>query len=139
MAYDVLYCSRHHVALYFVVVRVLPDMPLNFKGTYKGLMKSLFTLYRDNSTIRLVSARAGLCFGSFLALWACLAFKLSGEPFYAGNNIIGMLGLCGVAGALTASFVGSLVHKFGVRFLLLLVVRSSLQPGSSCLFSRILI
>lgn len=102
----------------FVVVRVLPDMPLNFKGTYKGLMKSLFTLYRDNSTIRLVSARAGLCFGSFLALWACLAFKLSGEPFYAGNNIIGMLGLCGVAGALTASFVGSLVHKFGVRFLL---------------------
>ena len=27
-----------------------------------------------------------------------------------------MLGLCGVAGALTASFVGSLVHKFGVRF-----------------------
>lgn len=25
----------------FVVVRVLPDMPLNFKGTYKGLMKSL--------------------------------------------------------------------------------------------------
>ena len=75
----------------FVVVRVLPDMPLNFKGTYKGLMKSLFTLYRDNSTIRLVSARAGLCFGSFL-------------------------GLCGVAGALTASFVGSLVHKFGVRF-----------------------
>ena len=100
----------------FVVVRVLPDMPLNFRGTYKGLMKSLFTLYRDNSTIRLVSARAGLCFGSFLALWACLAFKLSGEPFYAGNNIIGMLGLCGVAGALTASFVGSLVHKFGVRF-----------------------
>lgn len=68
MAYDVLYCSRHHVALYFVVVRVLPDMPLNFKGTYKGLMKSLFTLYRDNSTIRLVSARAGLCFGSF---WRC--------------------------------------------------------------------
>ena len=64
----------------------------------------------------MVSARAGLCFGSFLALWACLAFKLSGEPFYAGNNIIGMLGLCGVAGALTASFVGSLVHKFGVRF-----------------------
>ena len=27
-----------------------------------------------------------------------------------------MLGLCGIAGALTASFVGSLVHKLGVRF-----------------------
>lgn len=100
----------------FLVLRVLPDMPSNFKGTYGGLMKSLFTLYRKHPTIRMVSARAGFCFGSFLALWACLAFKLSGEPFHAGNNVIGMLGLCGIAGALTASFVGSLVHKLGVRF-----------------------
>lgn len=100
----------------FLVLRVLPDMPSNFKGTYGGLMRSLFTLYRDHPTIRMVSARAGFCFGSFLALWACLAFKLSGEPFHAGNNVIGMLGLCGIAGALTASFVGSLVHRLGVRF-----------------------
>lgn len=91
-------------------------MPSNFKGTYGGLMKSLFSLYRNQPTIRMVSVRAGCCFGSFLALWACLAFKLSGEPFHAGNNVIGMLGLCGIAGALTASFVGSLVHKLGVRF-----------------------
>ena len=100
----------------FLVLRVLPDMPSNFKGTYGGLMKSLFALFRDHPTIRMVSARAGFCFGSFLALWACLAFKLSGEPFHAGNNVIGMLGLCGIAGALTASFVGSLVHRLGVRF-----------------------
>lgn len=100
----------------FLILRVLPDMPSNFKGTYGGLMKSLFSLYRNQPTIRMVSVRAGCCFGSFLALWACLAFKLSGEPFHAGNNVIGMLGLCGIAGALTASFVGSLVHKLGVRF-----------------------
>lgn len=100
----------------FLVLRALPAMPSNFKGTYGGLMKSLFTLYRDHPAIRMVSARAGCCFGSFLALWACLAFKLSGEPFHAGNNVIGMLGLCGIAGALTASFVGSLVQKLGVRF-----------------------
>ena len=62
-----------------------------------------------------LKARVALCFGSFLTLWACLAFKLSGEPFHAGNNIIGMLGLCGVAGALTASIVGSYVRKLGVR------------------------
>lgn len=100
----------------FLVLRALPAMPSNFKGTYSGLMKSLFTLYREHPAIRMVSARAGCCFGSFLALWACLAFKLSGEPFHAGNNVIGMLGLCGIAGALTASFVGSLVQKLGVRF-----------------------
>ncbi|WP_294589615.1 MFS transporter [uncultured Phocaeicola sp.] len=101
----------------FVVLRALPDMPSNFRGTYRALMRSLFTLFRSNATVRLVSARAGLCFGSFLTLWACLAFKLSGDPFYAGNNIIGLLGLCGIAGALTASVVGSYVRKLGVRHL----------------------
>ena len=99
----------------FVVLRILPDMPSNFRGTYRGLMKSLLDLFRSQPTIRMVSARSGLCFGSFLALWACLAFKLSGPPFYAGNNVIGMLGLCGVAGALTASFVGASVRRLGVR------------------------
>lgn len=99
----------------FVVLRILPDMPSNFQGTYRGLMKSLLDLFRSQPTIRMVSARSGLCFGSFLALWACLAFKLSGPPFYAGNNVIGMLGLCGVAGALTASFVGASVRRLGVR------------------------
>lgn len=99
----------------FVVLRMLPEMPSNFKGTYRELMHSLFSLVRLNPTLRLVAVRAALCFGSFLTLWACLAFKLSGEPFHAGNNIIGMLGLCGVAGALTASIVGSYVRKLGVR------------------------
>lgn len=99
----------------FVVRRMLPDMPSNYQGTYGGLMKSVVTLFVQRPTIRLVSVRAGLCFGSFLALWACLAFKLSGAPFFAGNNVIGLLGLCGIAGALTASCVGSLVGKWGVR------------------------
>lgn len=36
-------------------------------------------------------------------------------PFYAGSNIVGMLGLCGVAGTLTASFVGAYIQRVGVR------------------------
>jgi predicted MFS family arabinose efflux permease len=80
-----------------------------------GLMKSVFTLVKENATLRLVSLRAGICFGCFLTLWACLAFKMSGAPFYAGNNVIGMLGLCGIAGAMTASFVGKFVRILGIR------------------------
>lgn len=99
----------------FIVIRIIPDMAVNYKGTYKELMQSLFTIFRQRKDIRLSSLRAGLCFGSFLSLWACLAFKLSDEPFYAGNNIIGMLGLCGVAGALTASLVGRYVRILGVK------------------------
>lgn len=98
-----------------IVMRIIPDMTVNYKGNYKSLMCSLFKLYKHNPHILLSSLRAGLCFGSFLALWACLAFKLSGPPFNAGNNIIGMMGLCGVAGALTASVVGKYVRIFGVK------------------------
>ncbi len=99
----------------FVVVRVIPDMTVNYKGTYKDLMQSLMKIFRQRPDIRLSSLRAGLCFGSFLSLWACLAFKLSGAPLYAGNNVIGMMGLCGVAGALTASLVGRYVRILGVK------------------------
>lgn len=99
----------------FIVLRVIPDMSVNYKGTYKDLMHSLFTIFRQRPDIRLSSLRAGLCFGSFLALWACLAFKLSGAPLYAGNNVIGLLGLCGIAGALTASIVGRYVRILGVK------------------------
>lgn len=103
------------IASIFVVLRTLPDMPSNYSGNYGGLMRSLFKLYVSTPKLRIVSIRAGLCFGSFLALWACLSFKLSEAPFFAGNDVIGLLGLCGVAGAVTASYVGSCVSRLGVR------------------------
>lgn len=99
----------------FVVLRALPDMPSNYSGSYSSLMRSLLKLYVSTPRLRIVSVRAGLCFGSFLALWACLSFKLGESPFFAGNDVIGLLGLCGVAGAVTASYVGSCVGRLGVR------------------------
>ena len=36
-------------------------------------------------------------------------------PFFAGSDEVGALGLCGVAGALTASFIGRLTGRIGVR------------------------
>lgn len=94
---------------------LLPDTPISFRGNYGGLMRSLCLLFWRKPTLRFVSLRAGLCFGSFLALWTCLAFRMSGAPFYAGNHIVGLMGLCGIAGALTASMVGRYVQVWGVR------------------------
>lgn len=113
-------------AIYYVAVvlmllcliavwRMLPTMPSNFQGTYRHLMKTVFTLVAQYKVLRLVSVRAALCFGSFFALWSTLAFKMSSEPFYAGNDVIGSLGLCGFVGAITASFIGTYIHKYGVR------------------------
>ena len=66
-------------------------------------------------SLRIYSVRSGLVFGSFLAMWSCLAFKMAGAPFYAGSDVVGILGLCGIAGALTASFVGGSIRKVGIR------------------------
>ena len=97
-----------------VVLKVLPDIQSDFKGKYTELMMSLFRLVRDYPALRIYAARSGIAFGSFLSVWACLAFKMAEAPFYAGSDVIGILGLCGVVGALTASFVGRYVKQVGV-------------------------
>lgn len=98
-----------------VVLKVLPDIQPNFKGKYSDLMKSLFSLLKEFPQLRIYSLRAALNFGSLLAMWSCLAFKMGQAPFFAGSDVIGLLGLCGIAGALTASFVGKYVKRIGVR------------------------
>ena len=98
-----------------IIMRVLPDMPCNFKGRYSDLMKSLFSLVMEYPQLRISSLRAGIAIGSFLALWTSLAFKMEQAPFFAGNNIVGLLGLCGIAGALTASYIGNYVQVLGVK------------------------
>lgn len=98
-----------------VVLKVLPDIRPTFQGKYNDLMKSLYMLVKTYPALRIYSMRAGVAFGSFLAMWSCLAFKMGEAPFYANSDVIGILGLCGIAGALTASFVGKYVKKVGIR------------------------
>ena len=38
------------------------------------------------------------------------------EPFFASDDIIGALGLCGLAGASTVVFISGYIQKYGVRF-----------------------
>ena len=103
------------VVCVIIIMRILPDIPSNFRGKYSDLMKSLLSLVTDYPQLRISSLRAGIAFGSFLALWSSLAFKMEQAPFFAGNNVIGLLGLCGIMGALTASFIGRYVHILGVK------------------------
>ena len=103
------------VVCLLIIIRILPDLPSNYQGSYAGLMKSLFSIVKKYPQLRIASLRAGFSFGSFLAMWSCLAFKMEQAPFFAGNNIVGLLGLCGIAGALTASYIGKYVHVLGVK------------------------
>ena len=74
-----------------VVLRILPDARPNFSGA-TALMRSLLTLLGRYPQLRLHTLRAAFAFGSFLCFWAALAFKMAQAPFYAGSDIVGLLG-----------------------------------------------
>lgn len=113
LAGNVLYRAGLMVVCGIVVITVLPDIQPTFKGKYSELMKSLLSLLKEFPALRVYAIRSGLAFGSFLAMWSCLAFKMGQAPFFAGSDVVGMLGLCGMAGALSASLVGKYVKKVG--------------------------
>lgn len=98
-----------------IVWRIMPYTENNYTGSYKRLMHSLFALIREYKLLRICALRAAFAFGSFLALWASLTFKMEQAPFYEGSDVVGLLGLCGVAGAMSASVIGRLVSRIGVH------------------------
>lgn len=98
-----------------VCLFLMPVTKKNFEGTYLSLLRSIIGIVREHQQIRLNSVRSAFGFGSMLTLWACMAFHVSGAPFFSGSDAVGWLGLCGMAGAIAASGMGRIIHRFGVR------------------------
>ena len=101
---------------FLMIHRMLPVLSTSSQESYAGLMKSLLRLLSRYPYLRIASLRAALAYGSFFALWSCLAFRMKQEPFFATDDIIGALGLCGLAGASTVVFISGYVQKYGARF-----------------------
>lgn len=101
---------------FLMIYKMLPVLPAHSRENYAGLMKSLLRLLAKYPYLRIASLRAALAYGSFFALWSCLAFRMKQEPFFADDDIIGALGLCGLAGASTVVFISGYIQKYGVRF-----------------------
>ena len=98
-----------------VCLFLMPVTKTNFEGSYLSLLRSITGIVRDHPQIRLNSIRSAFGFGSMLALWACMAFHVSGAPFFCGSDAVGWLGLCGMTGAVAASGMGRIIPRFGVK------------------------
>ena len=98
-----------------ITLKMMPDMKKNYIGNYRGLMITVYEIFLYHPRIRLYSIRAAFGFGSMMAIWSCLAFHLAQAPFHAGSDMVGMLGACGIAGAVAASGIGKLIPRFGIR------------------------
>lgn len=93
----------------------MPNVAPTYKGSYKNLLLSILQLIRNEHDVAICAVRSGLVFGTFQAMWSTISFRMADAPFHAGADVVGMFGLCGIAGALVASGIGGLVHKVGTR------------------------
>lgn len=92
--------------LAFVLWRHLPADANRSEARYLRVLVSVPVLLKEEPTILLRSLYGAAAFGAFNALWTPLAFLLSAPPYHYGTSTIGLFGLLGVVGAVTASFAG---------------------------------
>jgi predicted MFS family arabinose efflux permease len=94
-----------------VLRRRLSRVPPTTELTYAGVLRSVFSLVREEAVLRQRMLLGALVFGCFSILWTSLAFLLAGAPFHYGNAVIGLFGLAGVAGATAATLTGRLADR----------------------------
>lgn len=97
--------------LWIFILFILPRIIPTFTGTYKELYKSILVLIKQRPDLRLAAIRGGLSLASFQAFWTTLTFYLEQPPYQAGSDVAGLLGLVGIGGALSASYVGKIAGK----------------------------
>lgn len=91
-----------------VLRRALPRYHEPLGLSYPGLIRSIFTLFREEPVLRLRALVGAAVFGAFAVLWTSMSFLLAAPPYGYSPGAIGLFGLAGIAGALAASGAGRL-------------------------------
>ncbi|NWK76406.1 MFS transporter [Aquitalea sp. LB_tupeE] len=94
-----------------VLARQLPHTPATPGLRYGALLQSVLRLFAEEPTLRLRGLLGAMSFATFSVMWTSVAFLLSAPPFGFSNSTIGLFGLAGAAGALSANIVGRLSDK----------------------------
>lgn len=101
------------VMLYLTLPRAQSQAQLS----YPSLLRSLWGLMRTEHLLRDLIPFGVLASAAFSAFWVTLTFFLSSSVYHFSSNIIGLFGLVGVVGALTASQVGKRADRQNPRTL----------------------
>jgi predicted MFS family arabinose efflux permease len=83
--------------------------------SYLGLLRSTVAMFRYEPLLRSRAAIAALSMASFNVLWTALTFLLVRSPYGWSASTIGLFGLVGATGALTASVGGRLADRGHVQ------------------------
>ncbi|MEQ5776875.1 MFS transporter [Thalassospira sp. NFXS8] len=94
--------------------RFLPHIAPTSHTTYRQLYVSILHLFRDEPVLRRRGFLGGMQYAVFGILWTSMAFMLV-KNFHYSEGVIGMFGLLGAVGALTAKFAGRLADRGWAR------------------------
>jgi predicted MFS family arabinose efflux permease len=118
--------------------RAIPAMEPRVRLPYPALLASVLGIVRRERVVRWSLVLGGAAFAVFTMFWTALTFLLSAPPFSYPVQTIGLFGLVGLAGAVTAQRAGRLHDRglglwtMGAAWVLLLVafVVAGLAGGS---------
>lgn len=99
------------LALTLILARYLPKYKHSLEISYPGLLSSVGHLVRKERVLKIRSVYGALVFADFSVLWTSITFLLAGPPYRFSDAIIGLFGLVGAAGAITANVAGRLADK----------------------------
>jgi predicted MFS family arabinose efflux permease len=88
--------------------RAMPERRPSTSLRYGELLASVGALIRREAVLRRRMVYGACGFGGFSLVWTTLSFLLSDPPFDFGEAAIGLFGLAGLAGAVTAMRMGRL-------------------------------
>lgn len=90
------------VALWFALPRRQPSV----HTSYRGLIASLWTLWRDEPVLRRYAVSAAIVMSAFSAFWTGVALLLVQAPFSLDSRSLAWFALAGVAGTVVAPLAG---------------------------------
>lgn len=94
-----------------VLARALPAVGTRSSLGYGGLLKSTVHLLTSEPVLRRRCVFGGLGMAAFSAFWTTIAFLLANAPYGYSDEVIGLFGLVGAAGALCANVAGRSVDR----------------------------
>lgn len=92
-----------------------PASKPSFTGSYAALMRSVFTLVKEQPLLREASFINACAFAVFGLFWTTSVFLLSNPPFNYGSDVIGLMGLAAATGALGAPLIGRVADQKNPR------------------------
>ncbi|MEH6490993.1 MFS transporter [Halopseudomonas sp.] len=90
---------------------LLPRSRTQAPASYAATLRSLASLTVAHPRLRSRALLGGLVFGSVSVLFSSMALLLSGPAYGLSDSQIGLVGLLGVSGVITASLVGHLADR----------------------------